>query len=243
MYIHIYIYIYVYTICPGVPCRSRRTYDGLWPFWQLEISTALRYNYIYYMVSITIIIIVCHHVYHQHHVYTYIYIYILYRFMQQLICIHTQLYTYTHVSYTYTHVVFLSQTPVLGIMQTAYLRHRISSCISSASCVYIYIYIHCIHVCNSLYVYIYIHSAAPRQQRVGPRTMQRRATHLGRHYLSKATCLMRATACNTSWMALLVESCVSNAAACVFYGVTCLIRLSAFATLFTTFEESVCYTK
>ena len=158
---------------------------------------------------------------------------------------YTTIHIYTCIIYIYTCCFPFTDTGVRDHANCLFASPYIIMYIISIMCVYIhiYIYIHCIHVCNSLYVYIYIHSAAPRQQRVGPRTMQRRATHLGRHYLSKATCLMRATACNTSWMALLVESCVSNAAACVFYGVTCLIRLSAFATLFTTFEESVCYTK
>ena len=31
-------------------------------------------------------------------------------------------------------------------------------------------------------------------------------------------------------------------ASCVFYGITCLIRLIELATLFATFEERVCYT-
>ena len=47
-------------------------------------------------------------------------------------------------------------------------------------------------------------------------------TKVGWHYLSKATCLIRPP--------------------CVFCGITCLVRLIEFAILFTTCQESVCYT-
>ena len=41
------------------------------------------------------------------------------------------------------------------------------------------------------------------------------------------------------WLALLVQRCLSNTASFVFCGITCLMRLSEFAPLFATFEESV----
>ena len=44
-------------------------------------------------------------------------------------------------------------------------------------------------------------------------------------------------------VALCVERYLSNAASFILYGIICLTRLVESATLFTTFEEHMCYTR
>ena len=79
--------------------------------------------------------------------------------------------------------------------------------------IYIYIYIEREIDVYDIYIYIYIH----------------------RYLFSDCHALLRVI-----WVALLVQSYPSTTASCVLYGVTRLIRLIEFATLFATFEESVC---
>ena len=131
-------------------------------------------------------------------------------------CIHTYIHTYIH-SYTHVHIhtcvyvyiyIYMSVYTYIYIYMCTYTHILIYS-YNMYTHTYIYIYIHT-YICMYMYVYIYIYHVVPgaggvhpREEPQGDRPLARllagahgdAVAHLGRRYLSNATCPTRPRLC------------------------------------------------